>query len=202
MRTNSIIRTEIKKNKSVMTLVVILGILSTVSGAALMYVSGFLISKSSLRIGNILMLQVPTVLTRTFSLSQSTFAYLQRLTSHNLVLGIIEKMRSRVYKILEPHALKLKKEYKSGDLLGLIAEDIEHLHNTVTKILEILKLMSPDNGDIESFEQFKELISIDTLKTMQLLGFNHKLAIGEPLTNLCANAISNIGTKGKQSKKR
>ena len=135
MRTNSIIRTEIKKNKSVMTLVVILGILSTVSGAALMYVSGFLISKSSLRIGNIIMLQVPTVLTRTFSLSQSTFAYLQRLTSHNLVLGIIEKMRSRVYKILEPHALKLKKEYKSGDLLGLIAEDIEHLQNIYLKTI-------------------------------------------------------------------
>ena len=135
MRTNSIIRTEIKKNKSVMTLVVVLGILSTVSGAALMYVSGFLISKSSLRIGNILMLQVPTVLTRTFSLSQSTFAYLQRLTSHNLVLGIIEKMRSRVYKILEPHVLKLKKEYKSGDLLGLIAEDIEHLQNIYLKTI-------------------------------------------------------------------
>ena len=135
MRNNSIVRTEIKKNKSVMTLVVVLGILSTVSGAALMYVSGFLISKSSLRIGNILMLQVPTVLTRTFSLSQSTFAYLQRLTSHNLVLGIIEKMRSRVYKILEPHALKLKKEYKSGDLLGLIAEDIEHLQNIYLKTI-------------------------------------------------------------------
>ena len=135
MRTNSIIRTEIKKNKSMMVLVVILGILSTVSGAALMYVSGFLISKSSLRIGNILMLQVPTVLTRTFSLSQSTFAYLQRLTSHNLVLRIIEKMRSRVYKILEPHALKLKKEYKSGDLLGLIAEDIEHLQNIYLKTI-------------------------------------------------------------------
>ena len=135
MINNSIVRTEIKKNKSMMTLVVVLGILSTVSGAALMYVSGFLISKSSLRIGNILMLQVPTVLTRTFSLSQSTFAYLQRLTSHNLVLGIIEKMRSRVYKILEPHALKLKKEYKSGDLLGLIAEDIEHLQNIYLKTI-------------------------------------------------------------------
>lgn len=135
MRNNSIVKTEIKKNKSMMALVVILGILSTVSGAALMYVSGFLISKSSLRIGNILMLQVPTVLTRTFSLSQSTFAYLQRLTSHNLVLGIIEKMRSRAYKILEPHALKLKKEYKSGDLLGLIAEDIEHLQNIYLKTI-------------------------------------------------------------------
>lgn len=100
-------------------------------------------------------------------------------------------------------AITIAQAYKEElDKVVISDEDIEHLHNTVTKILEILKLMFPDNGDIESFEQFKELISIDTLKTMQLLGFNYKLAIGEPLTNLCANAISNIGTKGKQSKKR
>ena len=135
MKSNSIIRKELKNNKNMMSAVVFLGLMSVVSGAALMYVSGFLISKSSLRIGNILMLQVPTVLTRTFSLSQSTFAYVQRLLSHNLVLGIIEKMRSRVYKILEPKALKLKKEYKSGDLLGLISEDIEHMQNIYLKTI-------------------------------------------------------------------
>ena len=135
MKNNSIIRKELKNNKNMMSTVVFLGLMSVVSGAALMYVSGFLISKSSLRIGNILMLQVPTVLTRTFSLSQSTFAYVQRLLSHNLVLGIIEKMRSRVYKILEPKALKLKKEYKSGDLLGLISEDIEHMQNIYLKTI-------------------------------------------------------------------
>jgi thiol reductant ABC exporter, cydC subunit len=135
VKNNSIIRKELKNNKNMMSAVVFLGLMSVVSGAALMYVSGFLISKSSLRIGNILMLQVPTVLTRTFSLAQSTFAYVQRLLSHNLVLGIIEKMRSRVYKILEPKALKLKKEYKSGDLLGLISEDIEHMQNIYLKTI-------------------------------------------------------------------
>ena len=135
MENNSIIRKELKNNKNMMSAVVFLGLMSVVSGAALMYVSGFLISKSSLRIGNILMLQVPTVLTRTFSLAQSTFSYVQRLLSHNLVLGIIEKMRSRVYRILEPKALKLKKEYKSGDLLGLISEDIEHMQNIYLKTI-------------------------------------------------------------------
>ena len=50
---------------------------------------------------------------------------------------------------------------------------------------------------VESYEQVKELISVDTLKTMQLLGFNYKAAIGEPLTQICATAISNIGNKGK-----
>ena len=135
MNNNSIIRKELKKNKGVMSGVVFLGLMSVISGAALMYVSGYLISKASLQIGNILMLQVPTVLTRTFSLAQSTFAYIQRLVSHNLVLGIIEKMRSRVYKILEPKALKLKKEYKSGDLLGIISEDIENMQNIYLKTI-------------------------------------------------------------------
>ena len=35
----------------------------------------------------------------------------------------------------------------------------------------------------------KELISVDTLKTMQLLGFNYKAAIGEPLTLMLKNFI-------------
>ncbi|MBF0713238.1 thiol reductant ABC exporter subunit CydC [Gemella sp. GH3] len=133
MKQNSLILKDIKRNKSQMALIIILGLLSAMSGAALMYVSGFLISKSSLKIGNILMLQVPTVLTRTFSLSQSVFSYIQRLVSHDLVLKIIEKMRSKVYIILEPMALRLKRSYKSGDLLGLISEDIEHLQNVYLK---------------------------------------------------------------------
>jgi len=42
---------------------------------------------------------------------------------------------------------------------------------------------------IELFEQLKELINIDIFKSIQLLGFNYKAAIGEPLTQLCANTI-------------
>ena len=48
--------------------------------------------------------------------------------------------------------------------------------------------MAPDTP-IETYEQIKELISVDTLKAIQLLGFNFKAAIGEPLTQLCADAI-------------
>ena len=42
---------------------------------------------------------------------------------------------------------------------------------------------------IQTYEQIKELISVDTLKTMQLLGFNYKSAIGEPLTLMLRNFI-------------
>ncbi len=44
-------------------------------------------------------------------------------------------------------------------------------------------------SQVESYEQIKELISVDTLKTMQLIGFNYKSAIGEPLTVMLKNFI-------------
>lgn len=95
-------------------------------------------------------------------------------------------------------AILIAQAYKEEmDKVNISDEDIVHLHNTVSKLLEILKVITPQDGRIDSFEQIKELISVDTLKTMQLLGFNYRAAIGEPLTQLCANSISNIGNKGK-----
>lgn len=100
-------------------------------------------------------------------------------------------------------AIRIAQAYKEElDRVVISDEDIEHLHNTVSRILEIFKVMNPQNESINSLEQLKELISIDTLKTMQLLGFNYKAAIGEPLTELCANAISNLGSKGKSNQNR
>ena len=99
-------------------------------------------------------------------------------------------------------AIRIAQAYKEELEKVIISdEDIEHLHNTVGRLLEIFKTMSPQAENIESLEQLKELISVDTLKTMQLLGFNYKAAIGEPLTKLCADAISNIGKKNYNKRK-
>lgn len=94
-------------------------------------------------------------------------------------------------------------------------DDIVHLHNTVSRLLEIFKAIQISSAllkgneevekvkaQVESFEQIKKLISVDTLKTMQLLGFNYKAAIGEPLTELCSNAISSIGARKGNAKKK
>ncbi len=112
-------------------------------------------------------------------------------------------------------AVRIAQVYKTElDRIEISDEDIEHLHNTVSRIIEILKIMQlagvagkseaeveKVKSQVESYEQIKELISVDTLKTMQLLGFNYKEAIGEPLTKLCANAISNWGTNRSQKRK-
>ena len=95
-------------------------------------------------------------------------------------------------------AVRIAQAYKSElEKVVISDEDIEHLHNTVSRILEVIKNLQDDNSEdnnqvneqIQTYEQIKELISIDTLKTMQLLGFNYKSAIGEPLTLMLRNFI-------------
>lgn len=100
-------------------------------------------------------------------------------------------------------AIRIAQAYKEElDKVEISDDDIAHLHNTVTSVLSILKSMSPQTDKIDSFEQLKDLISVDTLKTMQLLGFNYKAAIGEPLTNLCADAIGSLYNKRINQKRR
>lgn len=108
-------------------------------------------------------------------------------------------------------AIRIAQSYKSElEKVVISDEDILHLHNTVSHLLEIFKtiqlagamLKGEDeiqkvNAQVESYEQIKALISVDTLKTMQLLGFNYKAAIREPLTEICANAISSLGKQNK-----
>lgn len=96
-------------------------------------------------------------------------------------------------------AIRIAQTYKFElDKIEISDKDIEHLQATVSKLLDIVKKISPD-APIEDFETVKSLISVDTLKTLQLLGFNYKAAIGEPLTELCANAIGNLGNKKSPS---
>lgn len=99
-------------------------------------------------------------------------------------------------------AVRIAQAYKSElEKIQISDKDIEHLHNTVSQVLEIIKafqVMSED--DVQNFEKLKQLISVDTLKTMQLLGFNYKAAIGQPLTELCASAILSIGKSSNNAR--
>ena len=58
----------------------------------------------------------------------------------------------------------------------------------------------------QSIDMLIKLLNKDTLKTMQLLGFNYKEAIGIPLTEACANAIykkfNNSKNNNRNSQKR
>ncbi len=99
-------------------------------------------------------------------------------------------------------AVRIAQVYKTEMERYVISDkDIEHLHKTVELVLDIIKEMSPGT-DVEMYQQLKELICVDVLKAIQLLGFNYKEAIGEPLTQICANAILSKSRKTGQSKRK
>lgn len=110
-------------------LIVILGVLTILSASMLMFTSGYLISKSALRPENILMVYVPVVGVRTFGISRAVVHYVERLVGHDTILRILSKMRVRLYHLLEPQALRFSARFKTGDLLGVLADDIEHLQD-------------------------------------------------------------------------
>ncbi|KAF0799935.1 hypothetical protein GBO83_07895 [Pediococcus acidilactici] len=69
--------------------------------------------------------------------------------------------------------------------------DIESLHSTVSKVLKIIKPLSQsgEQEDEKSMDIVLDLLNSDTLKTLQLLGYNYKKAIGEPLTQITADFL-------------
>ena len=119
----------------------------------------------------------------------------------------IEKIRNTYDEIVNEllserdEAVRIAQAYKSElERIVISDDDIVHLHNTVSRILEIVKAfqlvaatakgqeeVEKVTAQVQSYEQIKELISVDTLKTMQLLGFNYK-------------AITNIGNKKSNQK--
>lgn len=110
-------------------LIIVLGALTVFSASSLMYTSGFLISKASIPPENILLIYVPIVGVRTFGTSRAVIHYVERLVGHDTILRILSKMRVRLYRILEPQALFLSSRFRTGDILGMLADDIEYLQN-------------------------------------------------------------------------
>lgn len=110
-------------------LYLILGVLTLLAASMLMFTSGFLISKSATMPYNILLVYVPIVGVRTFGIGRSVIHYVERLVGHDTVLRILSKMRVRLYRMLEPQALLIRSRYRTGDILGALADDIEQLQN-------------------------------------------------------------------------
>lgn len=129
MRQSSWIGPYIKQNRMLFLWVILLGLLTVFSTGALMFTSGYLISTAATIPETILLIYVPIVGVRAFGIMRAVSRYMERLASHSLVLRILAKMRVRLYRIIEPQALLMRSRYRTGDILGLLSDDIEHLQN-------------------------------------------------------------------------
>lgn len=64
-------------------------------------------------------------------------------------------------------------------------DDIKYITNNLIPIIS--SLMPEENR--EQLEQVKKILTVETLTIMQLIGFNYKKALGEPLTILLKKTI-------------
>lgn len=97
----------------------------------------------------------------------------------------------------------IAREYKQAyEQVTISDDDIEYLHNTLKGAIEVLNAFSPQTAETQSsLKILIKLLNKDTLKTMQLLGFNYREAIGQPLTEVCSNSIRNaLQFKNSQAK--
>jgi len=91
-------------------------------------------------------------------------------------------------------AILIAESYKSElDRVQISDADMQHLNETAKALLNTLMPFIPnENLEIENMESLlNAIISTSTLRTLQLLGFNFKEAIGEPLTKLVSGFINN-----------
>ena len=118
-----------KQYRTTLTFALLLGILTFICASALMFTSGYLISKAAEAPGNIMVIFLPVALVRIFGIGKPILHYFERLTSHDWILRMTSKLRLKLYTILEKDAIFFKQRFKTGDILGLLAEDLGHLQN-------------------------------------------------------------------------
>jgi len=119
----------LRKYKWLLMLVLFLGMMTFLSAAALMFNSGYLISEAARRPDSIIYIYVPVVLARAFGIARPVFRYSERLTSHNWVLRIVSDFRKKLYQAVEVKASAIKQAHQTGDILSILANDIDHIEN-------------------------------------------------------------------------
>lgn len=129
LKTDEWVKPFFKQYKRSLILALVLGFITFFCAGALMFNSGFLISRAASLPENILLIYVPIVLTRAFGIGRPVFRYVERLVSHNWVLKMTSNLRVKLYDSLEQDAIFFKQNHRTGDILGLLSEDINHIQN-------------------------------------------------------------------------
>lgn len=119
----------LKKYKWTLILAIFLGILTFICGGGLMFCAGYLISRAANHPENILLIEVPIVLTRAFGIARPAVRYAERLVSHNWVFRMTSRFRQKLYDALEKDAVFFNSKYQLGDILGLLSDDVSHIQN-------------------------------------------------------------------------
>ncbi len=143
---------------------------------------------------------------------QSMTVQLAEVTIRNTASGILSKVRSiksaregreavgELEEIINDliddrnELVRIAQAYESELVAQLISDDdIEYISGHVVPLLTKLAGLAPDTDSSEEIlELVKEFLSVETVTVLQLLGFNFRQAIGDPLTTVVSDLILSI----------
>lgn len=116
--------------RNVLALSLGLGILTAALSAALMFAAGYLIGASAERpLEGVFALFVPLALVQLFGVGKPASSYFERLASHDWVLRMTSGLRGRLYRCVARDALFWTSKRRTGDVLGLLDQDIGHVQD-------------------------------------------------------------------------
>jgi ATP-binding cassette, subfamily C, bacterial CydC len=107
---------------------ILLGALAVCFGIGLMTAAGYLISRAAEQ-PPILSLTVTIVAVRFFGLARPLARYLERISSHDVALRSLARIRTRFYGRIEPLAPAELDGYRRGELLNRMVGDVDALQS-------------------------------------------------------------------------
>lgn len=122
------IRSYLGASKKLLAQVLVLGVIAVVFAIGLMFVAGYLIAASADNAFSLLMLNIPLAFVQIFGLGKPLARYLERLRSHDWVLRLTSTLRLRLFRVVQ-HQQREQAHWRTGDVLGSLASDIEHVQN-------------------------------------------------------------------------
>lgn len=115
-------------------LALLAGTISGITAVALFAQSGYLISKAAL-LPPFYIILILTAFLKLFGVAKSVSKYAERYISHRVTFSLLEKIRLRFFKTMEPHAQTLLSIYRSGDLLTRMTKDVETLQEYFLRVV-------------------------------------------------------------------
>jgi len=113
-------------------LAVLLGVLALGSAVALAAVSAWLITRAA-QMPPVLELSVATVAVRAFGIGRGLFRYLERLTSHDIALRGMARLRTTLYERLAAGRPEATLRLRRGDLLARVGADVDAVGDVVVR---------------------------------------------------------------------
>lgn len=111
-----------------------LGTLTAVAGVGVLATSGYLLSLSAER-PPVLKLMVAVVGVQAFSFTRAASRYAERLTTHDVALRALARVRAWVVACLEPLAPGGLIAFREGDLLQRLAGDADELQDVLPRVV-------------------------------------------------------------------